>query len=514
MALTRIRRTGLNDGLVSDSKLDSGVGTQAVTTSTIRNGAITTLKLADNSITTQKLSSTGGLEAVGTAVIQDGAVTPLKIAGTGTFNFNAASVATTLSVTGKVGRDDASGTDVAGSDLIIAGGASTGSASGGFVRIKTSAAGGSSNTNLNTLTDALVVTGEGKVGIGVGSPTQDLEVANNVVINGELTVLGGTTTVSTTNTVIGDKLIELGNGTVGAPTGDAGIVIERGSGDNGFIGFDESEDKFALGTGTFTGITTGDLTYTLGTLKGNLDAEAIDVGGANSYVKFDGAVVTIEPSGSNVALFKCDPTNNKIGIGQDPNNALAQILQVNGNVGATAFIGDGNGLTNLSGFTGAGDGTESIPGISFYQDQDNGFYRPDNDKMGMCLGGDEKIRYDDTAGGSLITVKEIHGQDAGTATTAAITAAVIDSFTHASYTSGKYVVQCTSGAYTQVKEVLILHDGTDIYVEEYATMTSGGIGQGGLGTITAQYNGANIEIVFTPVYAVNTIKFFRSLITA
>ena len=48
--------------------------------------------------------------------------------------------------------------------------------------------------------------------------------------------------------VVGDKLIELGNGTVGAPTGDAGIVIERGSGDNGFIGFDESEDKFALGS--------------------------------------------------------------------------------------------------------------------------------------------------------------------------------------------------------------------------------------------------------------------------
>ena len=41
-----------------------------------------------------------------------------------------------------------------------------------------------------------------------------------------------------------------------------------------------------------------------------------------------------------------------------------------------AFIGDGNGLTNLSGFTGAGDGTEAIPGISFFQDQDNGFIVP------------------------------------------------------------------------------------------------------------------------------------------
>ena len=79
----------------------------------------------------------------------------------------------------------------------------------------------------------------------------------------------------------------------------------------------------------------------------------------NSSVTFDGAVITIEPSGSNIPIFKVDPVNNKIGIGQDPNNALAQILQVQGTVGATAFIGDGNGLTNLSGFTGAGDGTES-----------------------------------------------------------------------------------------------------------------------------------------------------------
>ena len=188
-------------------------------------------------------------------------------------------------------------------------------------------------------------------------------------------------------------------------------------------------------------------------------------------------------------------------------------MQVNGTVGATAFIGDGNGLTNLSGFTGAGDGTESIPGISFFQDQDNGFYRPATDQMGLCLGGDEKIRYNDQAD-SLVTIKDIHGSDAGTVTTASVTAAVIDTFTSANYTSGKYVVQCVSGVYTQVKEVLILHDGTDIFIEEYATMTSGAIAQGGLGTISAQYNGANIEVIFTPVYAVNTVKYFRDLITA
>ena len=133
--------------------------------------------------------------------------------------------------------------------------------------------------------------------------------------------------------------------------------------------------------------------------------------------------------------------------------------------------------------------------------------------MGLCLGGDEKIRYNDQAD-SLILVKDIHGQDAGSATTATIAAAVIDSFAHADYSSGKYVVQVKSGAYVQAKEVLIMHDGTDIFIEEYATMTSGSLAQGALGTITAQFNGANIEIVFTPTYAVNTIKYYRSLVGA
>jgi len=62
--------------------------------------------------------------------------------------------------------------------------------------------------------------------------------SGNVTIGGDLTVNGTTTTVSTTNTVIEDALIEIGNGTTGAPANDAGIVIERGSENNAFIGFD------------------------------------------------------------------------------------------------------------------------------------------------------------------------------------------------------------------------------------------------------------------------------------
>ena len=95
--------------------------------------------------------------------------------------------------------------------------------------------------------------------------------SNNVVVSGDLTVNGTTTTLNTTNSVVKDALIELGNGTSGSPANDAGLVIERGSSDNAFIGWDESVNKFAIGTGTFTGASTGDLSLTTATLVGNLE---------------------------------------------------------------------------------------------------------------------------------------------------------------------------------------------------------------------------------------------------
>ena len=95
--------------------------------------------------------------------------------------------------------------------------------------------------------------------------------ATDLTLSGNLTVNGTTTTAASTNTVISDTLIELGNGTSGTPANDSGFVIERGSADNAFIGFDESADKFKVGTGSFTGASTGNLTITTGTLVANIE---------------------------------------------------------------------------------------------------------------------------------------------------------------------------------------------------------------------------------------------------
>lgn len=106
-------------------------------------------------------------------------------------------------------------------------------------------------------------------------------IDSNLTVSGNLTVTGTTTTVSSTNTVVSDKLFELGNGVTGTPSGDIGLVFERGDENNAFVGFDESEDKFIIGTGTFTGASTGNLTITTGTLVANLEATTATLGGSD-----------------------------------------------------------------------------------------------------------------------------------------------------------------------------------------------------------------------------------------
>ena len=114
------------------------------------------------------------------------------------------------------------------------------------------------------------------VTVQLGLPN-DVTIGNNLGVTGDLTVTGsldvnGTvTTVDSNNTLIKDVLIELGNGRTDSLANDSGIVIERGVGSNAFIGFDESEGKFKVGTGSFTGASTGNLSIATGTLIANIE---------------------------------------------------------------------------------------------------------------------------------------------------------------------------------------------------------------------------------------------------
>jgi len=93
----------------------------------------------------------------------------------------------------------------------------------------------------------------------------------NLTLSGNLTVNGTTTTVATTNTTLTDNLLELNSG-ASSNANDSGILIERGStGDNAIIAWDESADKFTVGTTTGTASSTGNISITTGTLVANVE---------------------------------------------------------------------------------------------------------------------------------------------------------------------------------------------------------------------------------------------------
>ena len=120
--------------------------------------------------------------------------------------------------------------------------------------------------------EQLVITGtNGQVALNIADG--NALFADDVTITGSLTVNGATTTLSTTNHVVEDSLIELNTG-ASSNANDLGIVMERGStGDNAIIAWDESADKFTMGTTAATGASTGDLSITAGTLVADLEGD-------------------------------------------------------------------------------------------------------------------------------------------------------------------------------------------------------------------------------------------------
>ena len=142
-----------------------------------------------------------------------------------------------------------------------------------------------------------VAISSGQVSIGQAVSTSSNVTFNDLVVSGDLTVNGSTTTVSSTNTTVEDSLLELGNGTTGTPSNDAGIVIERGDEDNVFMGWDDSASRFIVATTNATGASTGALTLS----EANFRAGQI----STSYANNSGGVArniyqsTSAPTGSD-----------------------------------------------------------------------------------------------------------------------------------------------------------------------------------------------------------------------
>ena len=126
-------------------------------------------------------------------------------------------------------------------------------------------------TSLGTLTGLTIANG-GNIGSAGDTDAISIDSSGNVTISQNLTVQGTTTTQDSQTLTVSANLIEVNTGLTGANSNDSGLVIERGStGDNAIMMWDESADKFQMGTTTATATSTGNLTVTTGTLVANIE---------------------------------------------------------------------------------------------------------------------------------------------------------------------------------------------------------------------------------------------------
>ena len=103
--------------------------------------------------------------------------------------------------------------------------------------------------------DDLITFSSGDISLGIGG-TEVLGVdSTGVVVTGNLTVNGTTTTVNTTNTEVSDKFMFLASGSTNSTT-DGGIIVSHGGGQSGsaFV-YDASENRWGFPLSGSTGKT-------------------------------------------------------------------------------------------------------------------------------------------------------------------------------------------------------------------------------------------------------------------
>ena len=220
-------------------------------------------------------------------------------------------------------------------------------------------------TSLGTLTGLTIANG-GNIGSAGDTDAIAIDSSGNVTISQNLTVQGTTTTQDSQTLTVSANLIEVNTGLTGANSNDSGLVVERGStGDNAIMMWDESADKFQMGTTTATASSTGNLTVTTGTLVANIEGNV--TGNLTGTVQ-TAAQTNITSLGTLTALtvdnVAIDGSNIGLTSDTDLMSLTNGVLTVNGEISVTTLdIGGtnvGSTADELNKLDGSAKSTTSI----------------------------------------------------------------------------------------------------------------------------------------------------------
>ena len=121
------------------------------------------------------------------------------------------------------------------------------------------------------------------------------------------------------------------------------------------------------------------------------------------------------------------------------------------------------------------------------------------------------IGIQDSSPPQKFSIDHVAGMDVGTGSSSSTAQFTLDSFAVATFRTAKYLVQVHNSTDTdfQAIEILLFHDGTDVYLTQYASIFE----NGAQATFDADINSGNVRLRATPASTdTMAFKFIRTTI--
>jgi hypothetical protein len=212
--------------------------------------------------------------------------------------------------------------------------------------------------------------------------------------------------------------------------------------------------------------------------------------GVLGSVQFSHGDGTFQADGTN---FWWDATNHRLGLGT---NAPGSTLDVNGNASFRSAVSVAGAAAVASLTSNAGIVGTTITGTTI---------QASTGVTGQSITSNTSV-----TGYSLV----LNGNataNGNTATTSGSVQITVDSWLTATYRTAWYIVQVTDNTnnYYHSCQIMLIHDGTNVYKSEYNEVYSNSL----LGTFDATITGGVLSLLFTPGAATNkTLRMTRTTI--
>jgi len=334
-----------------------------------------------------------------------------------------------------------------------------------------------------------------------------VDSAGTLVILGNLSVEGTTTTVKSTTVSITDKNIVLAdNATSNAEANGAGITV---NGSNASITYNGTTDRWDFNKPIDVSTVYGDLTgtATTATTATNVTATANNSTNETVYLTFVDGATGAQGIETDTGLTY-NPSTGLITSTAFTGNITSSSVDINGGSIDDTTIGASSAAAGTF-TTLTATGTVNFAGATV----SNGGTVTTIDINGGSIDG-TTIGASSAAAGTFTTltatadiVQENHRFASSTITRASTAQVDLDTFSATTYSGAEVNIMAISSGERHITKLLVVHDGTTAYATEYGSVYT----NTPLATYDVDISGGNVRIRVTPASATNTV--FNTLVT-